>query len=213
MDLSDRRETYVTDGLEMADVDADPFVQFEQWYAEAEAAQLWEPHSVVVSGVDAEGYPTSRWVLLRSFDHEGFVFYTNYESDKAAAFDAHPKASLTFGWLPLRRQVRVVGSIARVDAATSDDYFVKRPRGSQIGAWASPQSQVIPDRDELDRRVAEIEARFEGRDVERPPHWGGYRVTPVRIEFWQGRPSRLHDRILYTPAPDGSGWDRSRLAP
>ncbi len=213
MDLADRRETYEEAGVDVADVNSDPIEQFERWYREAEAADLWEPNAMVVSAVDADGWPTSRFVLMKGFDHAGFVFYTNLESDKAAALDGSRRAALTFGWLPLRRQVRVLGTVDRVSDDEADDYFAQRPRGSQVGAWASPQSQVIADRAELDRRFAAFEAGVGDGLIERPSHWGGYRVSPTRIEFWQGRPNRFHDRLRYELADDGSSWSLCRLAP
>ncbi len=212
MDLANRRETYEEAGLDVDDVHADPIVQFEQWYRDAEAAQLWEANAMVVSAVDADGWPTSRYVLMKAFDHHGFVFFTNLESDKAVALDGNPQTALTFGWLPLRRQIRVLGLTERVSSDEADDYWARRPRGSQIGGWASPQSQVVPDRAELDRRYAAFEAGVGDGLVERPEHWGGYRVVPQRIEFWQGRPNRFHDRLVYTLSPTGS-WPITRLAP
>lgn len=216
MDLSHVREQYETTGLDEADVDADPIAQFQHWYRDAEAAELWEPNAMVVSAVDAEGWPTARFVLLKSVDHDGFTFFTNYTSAKASALEAAGRASLTFGWLPLRRQVRVLGSVERVAAAESDAYFAQRPRGSQLGAWASPQSRQVDGRDELDRRYREVEARFGDGPVPRPDDWGGYRVRPTVIEFWQGRPDRFHDRLAFTRTGDGTGpeaWSMARLAP
>lgn len=211
MDLSDRREEYETAGVDIADVDPDPIEQFGAWYRAAEAAELWEPNAMVVSTVGADGWPSARWVLCKAFGPDGFVFFTNYDSGKASDIAASGRAALTFGWLPLRRQVRIVGPIERTDEATSTAYFAQRPRGSQLGAWASPQSRVVGGRDELDRRYDEAAATFEGRDVERPPHWGGYRVGVESIEFWQGRPNRFHDRIRYRRQADA--WLVERLAP
>lgn len=211
MDLSDRREHYEAEGLDIGDVDADPIRQFEHWYRDAEEAELWEPNACVVSAVDAEGWPTSRFVLLKGFGPDGFSFFTNYQSDKGRALEHSGRAALTFGWLPLRRQVRIQGPVERVSELESDRYFAQRPPGSQLGAWASPQSEVVADRAELDRRFAAIEAGIGEGLVERPPHWGGYRVTPVSIEFWQGRPNRFHDRLRYRR--DGNAWVIERLAP
>ena len=213
MDLADRREHYESEGLDVADVPADPLELFETWYRDAEAAELWEPNAMVVSTVDSDGWPSARWLLLKSVDPAtgAFSFFTNYGSAKATDIDTAGKAALTFGWLPLRRQVRVVGSAARTDDAESDEYFSQRPRGSQLGAWASPQSRVIESRDILHQAEAEAEARFADRDVTRPPHWGGFAVIPDVIEFWQGRPNRLHDRVRYRR--DGDAWTIDRLAP
>lgn len=211
MDLADRREEYVTAGLDIDEVHADPIAQFERWFTEVESAGLWEPNAMVVSSVDPDGWPTSRFVLLKEVDQRGFAFYTNYESDKARALDHSGRAALTFGWHELRRQVRVLGHVSRVDAEHSDAYFARRPRGSQIGAWASPQSRPVADRSILDERYDEVEARFADLDIPRPPNWGGYLVRPERVEFWQGRPNRFHDRIVYTWHADG--WTRARLAP
>lgn len=211
MDLADRRDHYETEGLDIGDCDPDPIRQFEAWYLAAEAAELWEPNAAVVATADEQGWPSARYVLVKGFDASGFVFYTNYESDKAADLDTTKKAALTFGWLPLRRQVRIVGVVERTSSAESDAYYARRPRGSQIGAWASPQSQVISGRDVLDQLEAAKDAEFGVAEPTRPPHWGGYRVRPHRIEFWQGRPSRLHDRVRYDH--DGDAWTRVRLAP
>jgi pyridoxamine 5'-phosphate oxidase len=161
--------------------------------------------------VDAEGVPDSRIVLVRAADARGFTFFTNYESAKSRQLEARPVASAVFSWLDLHRQVRVRGTVERVTASESDEYFATRPRGSQIGAWASPQSEPIADRAELDRLVAEVTARFDGVDVPRPPHWGGWLLVPSEIEFWQGRPSRLHDRLRYHRS--AAAWHVTRLAP
>lgn len=212
MDLGHLREDYETAGIDIADVAPDPVTQFERWFTEVQDAGLWEPNAMIVSTVTDEGYPASRNVLLKAFDAEGFVFYTNYESEKGQQLLAHPKAALTFSWIELRRQVRVVGTAEQLAAAQSDAYFESRPRGSQIGAWASPQSQVVASRSELDERWSELEARFAGDRIPRPSHWGGFRVRPATIEFWQGRPNRMHDRLRYELTDDGA-WSIDRLAP
>lgn len=205
-----RRIQYETVGLEPGDLDADPMNQLRRWHDEAEAAGLPEPNAMVVSTVDARG-PDARVVLARMIDSDGVVFYTNHDSAKGRQLSSARTAAATFVWLAMHRQVRLRGEAARVDDATSDAYFASRPRDSQIGAWASPQSEPIADRAELDERVAETARRFEGSDVPRPANWGGWRLTPTRVEFWQGRPNRLHDRLVYER--DDDRWRVFRLAP
>ena len=211
MSLRDRRVQYETAGLDLADLAATPIQQWHRWYDDAVEAGVAEPNAMTVSSNDAEGQPDARVVLAREVNDEGIVFYTNYESAKGVQLAGAPFASAVFAWLDLHRQVRVRGEIEVVSSEESDAYFASRPRESQIGAWASAQSQVITGREELEAAVVEMTQRFMGGDVPRPPHWGGIRIVPSTVEFWQGRPSRLHDRFRYAWA--GTQWSISRLAP
>lgn len=211
MSLRDRRVQYETAGLDLADLAATPIQQWHRWYDDAVEAGVAEPNAMTVSSNDAEGQPDARVVLAREVNDEGIVFYTNYESAKGIQLASAPFASAVFAWLDLHRQVRVRGEIEVVSSEESDAYFASRPRESQIGAWASAQSQVIAGREELEAAVVEVTQRFMGGDVPRPPHWGGLRIVPSTMEFWQGRPSRLHDRFRYAWA--GTQWSISRLAP
>jgi len=201
-------------GIDERSVATDPFTQFAAWYAEAVDATGDRAAAMTVATATPDGRPSARVVLLRGFDERGFAFYTNYESRKAGDLEANARAALLFYWPQLDRQVRVEGSVHRIDAAESDAYFAARPRGHRLGAWASPQSWPIPDRAELASRLAAVEESFAaaGDAVPRPPFWGGYRVVPEVFEFWVNRTDRLHDRVRYTSAVDGS-WSRDRLAP
>ncbi|MFG3553584.1 pyridoxamine 5'-phosphate oxidase [Micromonospora sp. NPDC047557] len=208
------RNEYAADlGLTEADLAADWHRQFDSWFADAVAFGLPEPNAMVVGTADAAGRPSGRTVLLKGYDPEGFVFFTNHLSRKGVEASANPYASLVFPWFPMQRQVVVAGSIAPVDPAVTESYFASRPRGSQLGAWASPQSQVVPDRAALEERYREVAERFaDATVIPPPPHWGGLRVRPDSVEFWQGRAGRLHDRLRFRRV-DGSDWIVERLAP
>jgi pyridoxamine 5'-phosphate oxidase len=212
-ELDELRQRLQQTGLSRSDLAADPLVQFQRWFDETAAVGFHEPEAMVVSTVGGGDRPSSRYVLLRGVDR-GFVFFTNYESRKGTELAHRPVASVLFPWHAVSRQVRVVGGVEQVSAEESDAYFAGRPRDSQVSAWASRQSEVIEGRRQLEARVAESEARFEGREVPRPPYWGGYRVVPDEFEFWQGRRSRLHDRFRYLLDPaEPSGWRIDRLNP
>ena len=209
--MDELRRDYAGAGLGEADLDADPVVQFGRWFQAAAAAGLDEPNAMTLATATPDGRPSARMVLLKGVDADGFVFYSNYGSRKGQELAANPLAALVFWWAPLARQVRVEGPVERCAPEESAAYFATRPRGAQLGAWASPQSRVLADRAALERRVAELAARFAGA-VPPPPDWGGYRLRPQVVEFWQGRPDRLHDRLRYRRRPEG-GWAVERLAP
>jgi pyridoxamine 5'-phosphate oxidase len=211
MSIADIRKEYMRESLTEGDVELDPFLQFTRWWKEAVGSDITEVNAMTLATCNRKGIPSARTVLLKDYDKDGFVFFTNYQSRKARDIDENPHATLLFFWKELERQVRIEGRIEKVDAAESDQYFHSRPEGSRIGAWASPQSTVVGSRHEIEDKVRQIKAKFGTEPIPRPPHWGGYRVIPVHIEFWQGRPSRLHDRILYSL--EAGSWIIQRLAP
>jgi pyridoxamine 5'-phosphate oxidase len=198
--------------MKKADLDADPILQFTMWLQQAVEAGLPEPTAMTLATASADGVPAARMVLLKGCDPRGFIFFSNYESAKGHDLAANPRAALVFFWAPLERQVRVAGDVSRLSPEESDAYFASRPRGSRLGALASRQSSVIPNREALERRLAEVETLYPGDAIPRPAYWGGFCVSPRWIEFWQGRPSRLHDRLRYTRQPD-EAWTVERLAP
>ncbi|WP_434776214.1 pyridoxamine 5'-phosphate oxidase [Pseudomonas oryzihabitans] len=211
--LADMRRDYTRDGLTEAQAPADPYALFGQWFEEAVRTEQppVEANACWLATVDGEGQPHCRVLLLKGVDAQGFVFYTNYDSAKGQQLAAQPRAAMTFFWPALERQVRIEGLVEQVSAEESDAYYRVRPLGSRLGAWASPQSQVIANRYELEQRLTEVQQRFVDGEPSRPPFWGGYRLKPQRIEFWQGRSSRLHDRLDYQRTE--GGWQRQRLAP
>lgn len=202
---------FVSEGLDEKTIDRDPIKQFQTWFNDAFEAELPLPEAMTLATATSDGKPSARMVLLKQVDHEGFVFYTNYNSAKAQQLDANPYAALVFYWAKLDRQVRIEGSISRTTREESLAYFATRPRESQIGAWASDQSKEISSRAELEQQAEELEKQYRDREIECPEHWGGYRLKPERIEFWKSRLGRLHDRILYQR--EGDSWIITRLAP
>lgn len=212
-DIAGLRREYADAGITEADMTADPVTMFGRWFDDAVAAGLHEPNAMVVATADTDGRPSSRMVLLKGVDERGFVFFTNSASRKGEELAANPACSLLFPWHPLERQIRVDGTAHLLDRAAVADYFARRPRGSQIGAHASRQSRPVADRAELQAAYEELATRFEGEDVPVPDEWGGYLVVPEAAEFWQGRPGRMHDRLVYRRASDGDGWAVQRLAP
>ncbi len=208
----DLRKDYRLSGLRRKDLHADPFRQFDRWFQQALDSQKDEAHAMTLATADAKGRPSSRIVLLRSYDENGFVFYTNYESRKASQLAKNPHAALSFFWPMLERQVCIAGSAARISREDSVVYFKTRPHGNQLAAWVSHQSEVIPDRETLDDGLKRMEIKYRGRKIPLPPWWGGYCVKPSSIEFWQGRPNRLHDRFRYSRQKNGS-WKIERLSP
>lgn len=211
IDLASLREDYARGGLDLPDLEADPTAMFRRWLAEALAAGLHEPNAMVVSTVSPEGQPSSRMVLLKGHSEEGFVFFTNQESRKGVELAANPRCALLFPWHPLERQVRVEGEARLLDRDAVDEYFRVRPRRSRLGAWASDQSRPVASREALAASYAEMEERYAEGEVPVPPQWGGYVVVPDAVEFWQGRPGRMHDRLVYVR--DCDAWSVQRLAP
>lgn len=210
--VAEMRKEYMRRGLSEDELNADPFRQFQMWFDQALAASLPEPNAMALATATRDGRPSARMVLLKGYDARGFVWYTNYESRKGGELEQNPRAALVFYWPELERQVRIEGDVTQLTGAESDAYFASRPRGSQIGAWASNQSQILTGREPLEQRAAELEAQYTGHEVPRPPFWGGFRLAPTLIEFWQGRPSRMHDRLRYRRLENG-GWLVERLSP
>ena len=209
--LAEMRENYTRGGLSEAEAGREPFALFRTWFDSAVSAQLFEPNAMILATVGEGSKPSARAVLLKALDDRGFTFFTNYDSRKGIEFAANPHAAICFLWHPLERQVRIEGVVEKVTAKESDDYFAARPLGSRLGAWASRQSNVIPNREYLENQHAELMAKYPDGNIPRPEFWGGYRLLPDVFEFWQGRPSRLHDRIRFRKA--GAGWIKERLSP
>ena len=213
MDLDALRREYESNPLDVEDLASDPIVQIQRWLADWVANTPDEPSAIVLVTADGQGRPSARNVLLRRIDSAGLTFFTSYRSKKAQDLAVNPQATILFSWVPVLRQVHVGGAVHRVDPAESDAYWATRPRGSQLAAWASEQSSVLPDRAALEARFAEMEERYVGGEVPRPPHWGGYRLVPETVELWQGRANRMHDRLRYQRATSHDGWDIVRLSP
>jgi pyridoxamine 5'-phosphate oxidase len=211
MNLADLRKDYSLAGLAEKDLARDPFRQFEKWFAEAQAGKISEPNAMVLATATRDGRPSARTILLKAVDGRGFVFYSNYESRKGRELEANPRATLVFPWVPMERQIIVEGTVTRVAREESEAYFHSRPRANQLGAWVSSQSSIIPDRRVLDDSLKAIEQKYAGQEVPLPPNWGGWRLAPEAVEFWQGRRNRLHDRLRYRREKDG--WTIERLAP
>ncbi|MUL38587.1 pyridoxamine 5'-phosphate oxidase [Gloeocapsopsis dulcis] len=210
--VADLRKDYTLQGLQEKNAEPNPFVQFQLWFDQALAAQLPEPNAMTLATATPDGKPSARMVLLKNFDERGFVFFTNYSSHKGQELAANPQAALVFWWAELERQVRIEGRVEKASDAESDEYFQSRPLNSRLGAWASDQSQVVASREVLEQRLQELQQKYEHAEIPRPSYWGGYRLIPSVIEFWQGRPSRLHDRLNYRYQKDGS-WRIERLSP
>jgi len=211
-DLQRLRKEYTRAGLAEADADPDPVEQFRKWFGEALAANLHEPNAMILASATLDGRTSARVVLLKGYDERGFLFYTNYEARKSRELEENPRCTLVFYWGELERQVRIEGRAKHISGEESDEYYRSRPRGSQLSAWASAQSRPVEDRGILEKRLRELEAKYEGREIPRPPFWGGYRVEPGAVEFWQGRENWLQDRLRYKRHPEG-GWRIERLVP
>ena len=212
IDIAALRHDYVAHGLRRADLDHDPVKQFGIWFGEAAAAQIRDVNAMTLATATANGAPSARIVLLKAISDRGFVFFTNYHSDKGRQLDANPRAALCLFWVQLERQIRIEGTVEKTSREESEEYFRSRPLGSRLGAWTSSQSEVIANREALEARLTEVTTQYDGTDVPLPPHWGGYRVNPTSIEFWQGRTNRLHDRFRYTREAPGQ-WLIERLSP
>ncbi|MBL4659994.1 MAG: pyridoxamine 5'-phosphate oxidase [Alcanivoracaceae bacterium] len=214
MDITQLRKDYCKAGLKREDLDNSPFTQFNKWFEQAQSAKLDEANAMSISTVSSDGEPSSRTVLLKLYDDRGFVFFTNYNSQKAQEIEHNPHVALLFPWLALERQIRISGRAEKISSKESFNYFTSRPKGSQIGAWISPQSQIIESRDFLKSKLAEMTAKFSNGKIPLPNAWGGYRIVPHKFEFWQGRSSRLHDRFVYENTQDKQhSWNIHRLAP
>jgi pyridoxamine 5'-phosphate oxidase len=212
MSIAHLRRDYARERLDEQHVDADPIAQFGKWFAEARNAKLLEPNAMTLATATPDGVPSARLVLLKGFDARGFTFFTDYRSQKGRELEANPRAALAFFWGELERQIRITGTVTKLSREESEEYYRTRPRGSRLGAWTSHQSALLPSREALEQRLQEVSAQFPGEDVPLPPHWGGYLVRPEMVEFWQGRPDRLHDRIRYTRRSE-EGWVIERLSP
>lgn len=211
MTIADLRREYARARLDESDVDPDPIVEFRRWFDDAIRAEVLEPNAMTLATATPDGMPSARIVLLKGVDAAGFTFFTDYRSQKGRELEANPRAALVFYWPEIERQVRVTGNVSMVARAEAAAYFRTRPEGSRLGAWTSHQSEVIPNRAALEERLASVTQRFAGQDIPLPPHWGGFRVAPETIEFWQGRPNRLHDRLRYVR--EAEGWRVERLSP
>ena len=212
MNLADLRREYTQAGLRRAELDPDPLAQFQKWFQQAHDAGVLEPSCMTLATADKDGRPSSRVVLLKNVDERGFSFFTNYESRKGRELAGNPNAALVFYWADMERQVNIAGAVQKLSREESEAYFKSRPRGSQLAAWTSHQGQIVADRAVLEARWRELDAQYSGKEIPMPPYWGGFVLAPERIEFWQGRPSRLHDRFCYT-SQAGGGWQLERLSP